>query len=429
LVRGTCLVMGRERRRVNTEGKVSRRSDGRYSGYITVPTLTGESERRWVDSKDEAEATAKLEQLRRELDAPGIPPGSAPVTFEVYTAEWLRVKSQHIARRTYQVYERELRALVFPYLGEMPLVSIKPKHIRDMQIEIAEDIGAASAQHARKHALAVLNMAVADELIHRNPAQFVKPVRKDHQEVEIWNADEIRAFLEAARGHPYYALFYLALMTGLRPGELCALEWNCVFEDRIYVKQTVTRDDHRLEIGQPKTRAGRRYVPLPKDAREVLDRYAPLKRTGYVFPTEKGTVLNFSNVRMRWFLPILEDAGLKKIKPYIMRHTFASMQIKKGVDAPTLAKWMGHTDSGFTLKYYVKAFERCGQITSYTLDELLEDELPGSAKPQEVPSEGQRLRPGGNDAALAVRVSSQELADLLSRANGKDVALKLVIED
>lgn len=214
-------------------------------------------------------------------------PEAGSINFATYTAEWLRVKSQHIARRTYQVYERELRALVFPYLGEIPLGSIKPKHIRDMQIEIAEDIGAASAQHARKHALAVLNMAVADELIHRNPAQFVKPVRRDHEEVEIWNADEIRAFLEAARGHPYYALFYMALMTGLRPGELCALEWNCVFEDRIYVKQTVTRDEHRLEIGQPKTRAGRRYVPLPKDAREVLDRYAPFRRTGYVFPTEK----------------------------------------------------------------------------------------------------------------------------------------------
>lgn len=87
-------------------------------------------------------------------------------------------------------------------------------------------------------------------------------------------------------------------------------------------------------------------------------------------------MLNFSNLRSRWFLPILEDAGLKKIKPYVLRHTFASMQIKKGVDAPTLAKWMGHTDSGFTLKYYVKAFERSGQITGYTLDELLGDAPP-----------------------------------------------------
>ena len=328
------------------------------------------------------------------------------------------MKSQHIARRTYQVYERELRALVFPYLGEMYLASIKPKHIRDMQIEIAEDIGAASAQHARKHALAVLKMAVADELISRNPAEHVRPVRKDREEVRIWNADEVRAFLEAARGHPYYAMFYLALMTGLRPGELCALEWNCVFQDRIYVKQTVTHDENRLEIGPPKTRAGKRYVPLPKDVREVLDQYAPVVRTGYVFPTERGTVLNFSNVRSRWFLPILEEAGLKKIKPYVMRHTFASMQIKKGVDAPTLAKWMGHTDSGFTLKYYVHAFEGCGQVASYTLDELLDHTQEASAVTGTKATAKQ-------DAKIEFKVSSKDLEALLRQANGRDITFSV----
>lgn len=350
-------------------------------------------------------------------------PNPEPVTFAAYTEDWLRVKAQRVARSTRQTYEGELRRLVFPYLGEMTLVSIKPRDIRNMQTEIVEDIGACSALHARKHVLAVLKMAVADELIPKNPAESVEPVRHDPDRMTIWNADEVRAFLDAARNHPYYAMFYLALMTGMRPGELLALEWNCVFEDRIYVKQTVTHDENRLEIGPPKTKAGKRYIPLPEDARRVLDRYAPAVRTGYVFPTEKGTVLNLSNVRERWFIPILEEAGLKRIRPYVMRHTFASMQISKGVDAPTLAKWMGHADSGFTMKTYVHAFERRGQVTSYTLDELLGDD---TQQVEVAPAALAKAK--AKDTAISVRIASRELAAVLERANGKDITLKLSVE-
>lgn len=361
----------RERRRVNASGRVQERNDGLYGGYVEVTDEVGEEKPQWVEGKNIQEVKAKLEQLQNSRSHFGSPVEANHITFKAYTFEYLRVKSQEVTKRTRQVYEQELRRLVFPYLGEMLLADIRPRHIRDMQIELAEDIGAASAQHARKHALSVLNMAEMDELIFRNPAAKVKPVRKEHVEVRIWTADEVRAFLAAARSHPYYAMFYLALMTGLRPGELCALEWDCVFHDRIYVKQTVTNEDNRPEIGAPKTRAGRRYVPLSPDAKAVLDSYAPAFRTGYVFPSESGTVLNFANVRYRWFVPLLEEAGLKPTKPYVMRHTFASMMIHKGVKAPTLARWMGHTDSGFTLRYYVKAFEQSDVLTSYTLDELL----------------------------------------------------------
>ena len=351
---------------------IALRTDGRWCARVGVRAKT-----KYVYGKSREEVVGKLERLKEQLGLP-LETASNALTFEAFAAEYLRVKFFEVCNRTHQNYAYELGHYVFPYLGDMLLTDIKARHIRDMQIEIAEDIGVTSATHARKLAYSVLRMAMVDELIPRNPADGVAKLRDEIVELRIWNADEVRAFLEAAKDGQFYPMFYLALMTGLRPGELCALEWSSVSKDRIYVKQTVTEDENgKPVLGPPKSRAGRRFVPLTSDAKAVLDQYSPRKRTGFVFPSTSGTFMNFANVRFRGFVPAVKKAQLRATKPYVMRHTYASMLIKAGMDGPTVARWMGHADSSFTSKHYVHAFDSRRALPEFTLAKLLqEDETP-----------------------------------------------------
>jgi integrase len=418
--------MERKKRRANGEGSVFRRKDGRWCSYITIPaSLTSPAKRKGFYGASEAEVREKLERIRQQLGPPRSKRKPESWSFEAYARQWLWDQKEYIKPRTYELYEGELRNLVLPYIGAIPLVSVTSQHIRDMQYTIAATGKRDSARRSRKSAYRVLQAAFIEGYIPRNPAEGAKPVRHKPEPKETWNAEEVQAFLTAAEDHPYYAMFYTALMTGLRPSELYALEWDCVLDDQIHVRQTVTTFRNKLEIGTPKTEAGQRYVPLPRDAKAVLDAYAPEKRKGYVFPSARGTLLNPANVRFRMFLPLLEKAGLKPTQPYTMRHTYASMQIAAGIDVAKLAKWMGHGNPNVTLSYYVHAFEQRGRQQGLTLAEL----LGTTTGEREAPSGGVRVRPDGDDAALAVRVSSQELAALLGKANGKDIALKLVIED
>ncbi len=137
------------------------------------------------------------------------------------------------------------------------------------------------------------------------------------------------------------------------------------------------------KIGPPKTPTSVRAVPLPSDARDLLfsrawefseQRHRVTLREGsskLVFPNEAGNLMVPWNLHKRVWTPLLEDADMKHVRPYVLRHTFASMQIAAGIDAVTLARWMGHTEAGFTLRTYTHFFERREKVKPKTLSELL----------------------------------------------------------
>jgi integrase len=228
-----------------------------------------------------------------------------------------------------------------------------------------------------------LQQAYEDSLIPRNPAQVVRPVKAPPRKFDVWGEAEVDSFTKAAEGHSFYPLFYLGLMTGLRPGELLALTWADIITDEVLVRQGVTQPKGGHKIGVPKTPNAIRAVPLPSDARDLLftrtwalseQRHRVTLREGnarLVFPNEVGNLIAPWNLHKRVWTPLLEDADIEHVRPYVLGHTFASMQIAAGVDAVTLARWMGHSDSGFTLRTYTHFFERREKVKAKTLKELL----------------------------------------------------------
>ena len=296
----------------------------------------------------------------------------------------------------------------------MKLDKLKPADIRMMCSGLATRISPQWANKCRR----VLSGALADalrlELIFRNPCDAVKPMKVVENEMRLWTSIEAARFLDAARPHRLYALFYLAMSTGLRRGELLGLRWQDVGESCIYVRQSVIEQRGNIMITTPKTEKGARRVVLSADVMTVLDEHRKRQDaerdylgsswpdTGLVFVSEVGTMLHPRNFTKTWHtlqenarkgwekaaretgdaltLKQLETGKLmSRVRLHDLRHLHASLAIKAGVDLKVLADRLGHSRASFTLDVYTHLFEEQRDNSAVSLLDFLPKGDPKTA--------------------------------------------------
>ena len=157
-------------------------------------------------------------------------------------------------------------------------------------------------------------------------------------------------------------LIILAAMTGLRKGELFAIEWSAVnLDDGVLIVRKTLQELRGLELKEPKTAAGRRTVYLDAVAREALqNRLKKAKDEGFepetvpiVFPNIRGGHLRGSNFDRNVWYPIRESAGISESFVFHdLRHTQESLLLAAGVDLKVIQKRLGHRDFATTANTY-----------------------------------------------------------------------------
>jgi integrase len=175
----------------------------------------------------------------------------------------------------------------------------------------------------------------------------------------IMTDDQVRQFLEAARRSRYYALFALAVATGMRQGELLALQWPDVdFENNtVTVRRTVLRVKGRHVVKEPKTKASRRTIIVPAFAMNALHEHRKkIMAKGFVdrpvFCSLQGGIMSAQNLRKKTFKPILQRAGLPDMRFHDLRHTHASTLLSKGKSIKAVSRRLGHSNVTTTLQVY-----------------------------------------------------------------------------
>ena len=199
-----------------------------------------------------------------------------------------------------------------------------------------------------------------------NVADAVNTPRYQRSEMHTLNEDDIHAFLEAARPTLYYALFYLALFTGMRRSELLALRWCDV--DLLLCQIYVTRSLHHLRNGAiifraPKTAKGRRMIALSPSASLVLKEHRerqdamrlmlgePLIDEDLVFSQPDGRPLLPDTITHAW-IKLAKRTGLKNIRLHDARHSHASLMLKQGTHPKIVQERLGHASIQITLDTY-----------------------------------------------------------------------------
>jgi len=230
-----------------------------------------------------------------------------------------------------------------------------------------------------------LQIAVKWGLITRNPADAIDPPRFQRSEMHVMNEYDIHTFLEAARSTPYYALFYLALFTGMRRSELLALQWCDV--DLILGQISVNRSLHHLRdktlvFRAPKTAKGRRTIALPPSASLALKEQreeqgqarlmlgTQLDDGDLVFSQPGGKPLLPDSASQAW-TKLAHRTGLEGIRLHDARHTHASLMLKQGIHPKIVQERLGHASIQTTLDTYSHVAPGLQEAAAAHFDEAL----------------------------------------------------------
>jgi integrase len=230
-----------------------------------------------------------------------------------------------------------------------------------------------------------LNKAVQYGLVVKNPAHGAALPKYKHAEMQVLDESQVSRFLVAAQGSRYEALYYLAITTGMRQGELFGLQWSDLHWNNgmLYVQRQSQRVAGKgWWFEEPKTRAGRRPVMIGEvilqKLREHLERQ-PLQKavTGsrwqennLIFPSTIDTPGDPSNLRVD-FRKVLEKAGLPMIRFHDMRHTAASIMLNNNIPVITVSKRLGHAKPSTTLDIYGCLYPESQEEAARIMDEII----------------------------------------------------------
>ena len=389
-------------RRLNGEGTIRQRKDGLYEVRITSKPdpATGKKKRISRYAKTREQALKMRSELQLQYGGNAAVPAS--LTLGEWLPHWLELYARPSVRHsTYVSYEGYVRKHLVPALGAVPLDKLVPADLQRFYLcKLQEDRLAPktiSNLHACLHR--ALQQAVKEQMIPSNPCDAVDLPRKETAEISVLTREQQVKLMQESYRHRYGVFIRLALSTGMRIGEIVGLRWDDIdFTNRIlFVRSTLNRlptvdgeSKTQLFVGTPKTKNGRRSIPLfdaiisdladwrktqGADAQMAQSAY---ENTGYVVTNEFGKPIEPRTFRDH-YIRILKAAGLPHFTFHALRHTFATRAIEQGMDVKALSKILGHASVGFTLDTYAHLLDDHKRESMMLMQELYPQ--PATQKP------------------------------------------------
>ena len=262
-------------------------------------------------------------------------------------------------RRSYiETMRTTLDKHLVPYFGEMMVSSIRREDILDFRSQLAKVPGrkneTLSARRINAIVLGlrqVLNEA-ADRYNFTIPTQRIKPLKIKRLEIAPFNLDDVNLILKTVRAD-YRDYFIVRFFTGMRTGEIHGLKWkNVDFKNKqILIRETLVRGEMEDE---GKTDLSIREIHMSETVSQALirQRVVTFKHSEFVFCNANGNPFNLNNITNRVWYPLLRHLGFELRRPYMTRHTSATLWLAAGENPEWIAKQMGHATTEMLFKVY-----------------------------------------------------------------------------
>lgn len=345
---------------------IYQRKDGRWEARINIgKDSSGRTRYRSVYGHSYREAKQKQRLCAQETPVP-----SSAALFSDAVFRWLESIRSEVKEQSFVKYRLSMENHILPCLGGLPLASINAELIERFLAEKRDSgrmraTGGLSANTIRGLSIllqAILDFAYQNKMGVAAPIRIKKP-RAEKKKVSAMKAYEQRQLEQYLLAQPHGACLaiYLALHTGMRLGELCALKWTEVdlIEQRLYVQGTAIRDQcGKLSIGTPKSETSNRTIPLSYSLSSLLSAEREISESQFVFPSPRqDSFINPRTLQYR-YQKVLKNAGLSKYTFHALRHTFATRWIECGLDVKSLSEVLGHGSVQVTLDNYVHSSEK-----------------------------------------------------------------------
>jgi integrase len=364
-------------------GCILRRGVNSWRLQIELERIGGKRNRRLVMVKgSRKDAERELAKLLTQADA-GTLADPSKDTVAVYLERYLD-NALHLSPKTLERYRELAARQIIPHLGDVKLQKLRAEHIEAWHAALlATGLSPRTVGHAHRLLSSVLRRAVENGSLSRNVAAHRRPPAAEAGEVPILTPSQAMAALEALKGHGLYPIAYLALQTGMRRGELAALEWRDLDLERgvLRVERSLEETRAGLRTKPPKTKRGRRNISLPAEAVAMLREHRKAQielrlalgqggQPSLVFSTIEGEHLSPDNLSRDW-RRVCRQKKLPLVSFHSLRHTHASTLIAAGVDPLTVSRRLGHAKVAMTLDVYGHLMEGSDAAAAKAIEGVL----------------------------------------------------------
>ena len=368
------------KKRAAGEGTIYPTKNGKFRTQITVPggkrlSHTGPTEKEVMEWKKR-----KLAELEKGLNY-----DAARTSVKKFMDNWLASRRPSLRPNTYIQYEQIARDYILPYIGNIKLGSLRPDQVQAMYDHLLQT-GASARTVELTHSVLhnMLSHALRLGVVYRNVCDLTMPARPEEKEKNILTDDQVQRLLTAIEGERNEALVYMAIMTGMRLGELLGLMWIDLdwLTGEIQIRRQAQRGAYgdAEKFAPPKTRRSRRTIVVGERMLDILreqDRRIQLQRQvagerwtemGLIFPSTFGSPQMSGNFHRDW-KRLQAKAGIK-CRFHDLRHLAASVLLVKLKKSPTeVSAILGHSKTSTTLDIYGHMLPGMGAETARQMED------------------------------------------------------------
>lgn len=365
----------------NGEGTIYHQKDkNRWRGALTIGrNEAGKLIRKQFYGKTKREVLDKMTDYKYKHNN-NLLPTDDKITIGEYAYLWLfKFKYNQLKPTAFLRYECTIRL----YIKNSQISNIKLKDLRaiDLQnyyniLSKKENITPNIIHNTNKLLKAMLAQAVKEGYILRNYCNLVNlPKLNKTTKINYFTREEQEKFLIACEDHRFKVLFYFALYTGMRMGEILGLTWDNVDlkNNIIHVKQSLMHTNiieengdksRKILLQAPKTPTSIRDIPIPLKLSQLLKEHRKIynknkiaftgsinTKENFVFVTSNFTPIHHANLRKE-FIAVLNKAKISKIKFHGLRHTYATRLFEENVPIKTVQALLGHSNINTTMNIY-----------------------------------------------------------------------------
>lgn len=339
---------------------IYKRKDGRWEArYVKEILPDGRKKYGSVYADSYKLVKSKRQYIQHNITVCRMP--HADLTVNEVLDQWFLYIRNQVKPATYQKYEGMVRNHIAPAIGDMPVRYVTSSVIErfsDDRLHNGRYSGGALSRRTVNDMLMILALVFSfAETEYQIAGPRIQRLREERREMRVLSAEEqtcLERYLSMDMDIYKFGVF-LALYSGLRIGELCALRWEDIDGGILTVNKTMQRlkGQHggtEVVVSTPKSIASNRRIPLPDF---LLLRMEGFRReNGYVLANADGKYTEPRLLQLK-FEKMIAQAGLSKTNFHALRHTFATRCVETGFDMKSLSEILGHSDVKTTLNRYV----------------------------------------------------------------------------
>lgn len=295
------------------------------------------------------------------------------IYFNVLANKYLQRKEKDVTYATYIKWNNIIKNIILPNIENKKISMINEKDC----ILFRDYIDSLNYMTSYKNTIlsqykAIFNYAVKYFGLSHNPSIIIKPFRltfnekqkKKNEELNVWNIDEFSKFISCVDSEMYRCLFSILYYTGMRIGELQALQWKDIYNGKVHITKSLTKHTKkdRFEIKEPKNDSSMRNIDLGISLEKSIYSYKEKEMTIYGFNENwyifgRNEPIMYSSIQC-YLNKKIKQANVKKITLHDFRHSHASNLIANGINIVSISKRLGHSNINTTTRIYIHLIDK-----------------------------------------------------------------------